>query len=90
MNDPHGYSSTWRTSDELRFLSRLGEHRSGDFRVSDKIRLLRNYLIGCDLRNKWAPLDQQTIRKHAASLIEQYQHFQKGTNAEHQHTPSVR
>jgi hypothetical protein len=88
------YGATWRTRDELAFLSMLGEHHNSiaynkkfgrALRASDRIKLLRAYVVSMELRTIWRNLDRVKIRRHAEKLIRSYEALSsKGSNAKHQ------
>ena len=76
------YGQIWRTADELKFLSRIGEHRNHtDLRASDKIQLLRSYLESMKLRRIWRNMEPEVIRAYAERLIENYEALSKRKEA---------
>jgi len=77
------YGTTWRTSDELRFLDRIGEHRNGhaNIRTDEKIRRLEQYLESMKLRVVWRNLEPDVIRLHAEKLIASYKAYSQRKEA---------
>jgi hypothetical protein len=62
---------TWRTSDELRHVDRLGYHTVPHAKtVEERIKLLEGYLEGISLRQKWGPeMQPEVIRRHTENVL---------------------
>lgn len=78
------YGTRWLTSDELRFVRKLGSHsvslREG-LLASQHVKQLKQYLQTMDLRSKWGDIKPDKVRAHVNSLIEGYESIQKRKEA---------
>jgi hypothetical protein len=65
----------WGTTDEIKFINGLGNHRSPRAVVpyEEKLEYLMRYLEGNALRVRWGPIDSATVRMYAESRVEYYE-----------------
>lgn len=64
----------WWTSDECRFLDKLGAHGlRPDQELERKAGLLRQYLQAIPLRSSWGDLQPGVIQAYAQKLLERLQ-----------------
>jgi len=64
----------WGTSDEIRFINGLGNHRNPKTVVppEEKLEFLKRYLEGIELRVVWGHIDSTAVRKYVESRIGYY------------------
>jgi len=66
---------SWSTTDEIRFINGLGQHRNPSAVISfeEKLEHLIRYLEGMEHRVVWGSINSNEVRAYALSRIEYYQ-----------------
>ena len=59
----------YSTSDEIRYLNRIGKHAEREYSEKRRIMLLKNYLAHLYLRDKWGEIDKEVVRLHCVKKL---------------------
>jgi len=65
-----GEMKLYSTSDEIRYLNRIGKHSEIRRYTQDRRRmLLKNYLCHSYLRDDWGAIDAGEVRRHVVGML---------------------
>lgn len=62
------------TTDEMHFLDEIGTYseESSFAKSLGKIKILENYIVAMDKRNKWGDIDRDEVLTHAVKVLRKF------------------